>query len=64
MKACIIKHKFTEELYKFTLGRLGEIIVTDSREHDLNELIVSLVPIKEVRHLNNDFYVVLQGEHE
>ena len=64
MKACIIKHKFTEELYKFTLGRWGEIIITDTREHDLNELIVTLVPIEEVRHLHNDFYVVLQGEHE
>jgi hypothetical protein len=64
MMACIVKHKDTEVLYKFTLGEQGDIIITDSRDYDISELIVSLLPLKEVQYLTNDYYVVLQGEYE
>lgn len=64
MKACIVIHKDTKDLYKFTLGDYGEIIITDSREHDVRRLQVSLVQLEEVKHLSNDYYVILRGKHE
>ena len=63
MKACVVRHKDTKEYYMFTLGVSGEILITDSRDFDIKNLIVSLVPLKEVQILDNDYYVVMQGEH-
>lgn len=59
-KACVVRDKYTKEFYKFTLGKKGEIIILDS-EYDLKNLIVSLLPLEEVSHLDNDYYVV--GEY-
>jgi hypothetical protein len=63
MKACIVRNIDTKDLYKFTLGEQGEVIITDERKYNVRRLQVSLVPIEEVRHLDNDFYVVLKGKH-
>lgn len=63
MKACIVRHVDTKELYKFTLGKRGEIIITDNKDYDLSKLIVSLVPLEEVQFLENDYYVILKGDH-
>jgi hypothetical protein len=63
MKACIVRHIDTQEFYRFTLGEMGEIIITGNKEYDLSELIVSLVPLEEVQFLDNDFYVVLKGDY-
>lgn len=57
-KACVVRDINTESLYKFTLGKSGEIIITDDRKYNLKDLIVSIVPLEEVRNLDNDFYVV------
>ena len=57
-KACVVKHVTDNDFYKFTLGKSGEIIITDGRKYDLKELIVSIVPLQEVQHLDNDYYVV------
>ena len=64
MKACIVRHKDTQDLYRFTLGEKGEVIIIDERPYDIKKLQVSLVQLTEVQHLSNDFYVVLRDEHE
>lgn len=64
MKACIVRDKDTKEYYRFTLGEKGDIIITDRRNYDLNNLVVSLVPLKEVQHLENDYYVILKDKDE
>ena len=63
MNACIVRHIDTKEFYKFTLGEKGEIIITDRKDYDLSKLIVSLVPLKEVQYLDNNYYVVLKGSY-
>lgn len=63
MNACIVRHKDTKEFYRFTLGKDGGIIITDNKDYDLSKLIVSLVPLKEVQFLENDYYVILKGDH-
>lgn len=64
MKACIVRHIDTQEFYRFTLGEMGEIIITGNKEYDLSELIVSLVPLEDVQFLENDYYVVLKDDYE
>ena len=64
MNACIVRHKDTKEFYRFTLGERGEIIITDNKDYDLSELIVSLIPLKDVQFLDNDYYVVLKDDYE
>jgi len=63
-KACVVRHIDTKEYYKFTLGKKKEIVVIDERDYTLKDLIVSLLPLEEVQHLDNDYYVVLQGEYD
>jgi len=62
-RVCVVRHVDTNELYKFTLGKSGEIIITDDRNYDLKKLVVSLRPLEEVQHLDNEYYVVVQGEY-
>jgi hypothetical protein len=64
MKACVVRHADTGELYRFTLGEKGDIIIIDSEEYDIDKLEVSLVPKEEVVLLHNDYYVMMMvGDH-
>lgn len=64
IKACIVRDVDTNELYKFTLGKSGEIIITDDGNYDIKRLVVSLRPLEEVQHLSNEYYVILQGKYD
>jgi hypothetical protein len=63
-KACVVRNIDTNDLYKFTLGKQGQIIITDERHYDVKRLVVSLKPLEEVQFLDNDYYVVIQGEYD
>ena len=59
IKACVVKHKDTGEMYKFTLGDRGEIVIIEKEEYDIDDLIVSLVPAEEVAELDKEYYIML-----
>jgi hypothetical protein len=63
MKACVVRHIDTDKFYKFTVGELGDIIITDKEEYDIDKLIVSIMDLEEVQHLNNDYYVVVRDDY-
>ena len=60
-KIVVVRNKVTGEYIPFTIGGRGEIIITNLKEYNLDELIVSFADPSLTKDLDNRFYVFYSG---
>ena len=60
-KIVIVTDKETGEYIPFTIGSRGEIVITDLKQYNLDNLIVSFADPILTKELDNRFYVFYSG---